>query len=161
MEDLHILEQQQREAQRKLVSAQTTKQKRLDQMRQLHTLLENKNFSNGTLRAKLQQSRDFLSIATREIGNRKLATDRLQDGIADFECKLKRGVQSAKMIQVCSAKIDSFLMLIEHMITSISRLGVERRQISKELRHTYEQSEKKDLELRFAIQDVHKSPSWC
>ena len=161
MQDLQILEQQQQEAKRKLVSAQSTKQKRLDQLRQLNTLLEDKNFSNGTLRAKLQQSRDFLSIATRDLGNRKLTTDRLQVGIADFESKLKRGLNSAKMIQVCGAKIDSFQMVIEHKIENINRLRMEQMQTSTEVRVQYEQTETKDREFRMTIQDAHKrSREW-
>ena len=108
MQDLRILEQQQRDAKEKLVSAQNTKQKQLDRQRQLNTQLENKNYSNGTLRAKLRQSHDFLSDATRELGNRKLTTGQLQDGISDFECKLKRGLQSRNLIQICVAKIDFF-----------------------------------------------------
>ena len=139
------------------MSAQTNKQKRLDQMRQLNTLLENKNYSNGALRAKLQQSYDFLSIATRELGIRKLATERLQDGIADFECKLKKGLKSAKMIQVCGAKIDSFLMVIEHKIATMRRLRIERIHISTEIRQKCEQTEKKDRWLRSAIKDAHNS----
>ena len=156
MQDLHILEQQQREAKRKLVSAQTTKQKRLDQQRKLNTMLENKNYSNGALRAKLRQSHEFLSVATRELGNRRLTTDRSQDGIADFECKLKRGLQSAKMIQICGAKINSFLIVIEHRVENISRLRMETMQVSTEIRQQYEQTEKKDRMLRLAIQDTHK-----
>jgi hypothetical protein len=155
MEDLHIFEQQQLEAKRKLESAQTTKQKRLDQQRQLNTLLENKNYSNGALRAKLRQSHEFLSVATRELGNRKLATDRLQDGIAAFEWKLKRGLQSSKMIQICVAKIDSFLIMIEHRVANMSRLKMETLKISTETCHRYEQTEKKDRMLRSAIQDAH------
>ncbi len=156
MEDLQILEQQQQESKRKLESAQATKQKRLHQLRQLNTLLENKNFSNGALRAKLKQSRDFLSVATRELGNRKLTSDRLQDGIAAFDGKLKRGLESVKLIQVCGAKIDSFLMVIEHKISSINRLRIKRMQMSIEVRQKYEQIETKDRELRAAIQDAHK-----
>lgn len=156
MQDLHILEQQQREAKRKLASAETIKHKRLEQQRQLNTLLENKNYSNGALRAKLRQSRDFLSVTTRELGNRKLATDRLQDGIADFEYKLKRGLQSAKMIQICIAKIDFFLIMIEHRVADINRLRMKTVQVSTEIRQKYEQSEKKDRMLRLAIQDTHK-----
>ena len=157
MQDLQILEQQQREAKRKLVSAQTNKQKLLDQMRRLNTQLENKNYVNGALRAKLQHSHDFLSIATRDLGNRKLATDRLEEGIADFEWKLERGLQSAQLIQVCGAKIDSFLMVIEHKVDIMRRLRIERAQKSTEIRQKYKQTEKKDRELRLAIQDTHKS----
>lgn len=137
------------------MSAQTTKQKRLDQQRQLNTLLENKNYSNGALRAKLRQSHEFLSVATRELGNRKLATDRLQDGIADFEWKLKRGLQSSKMIQICGAKIDYFLIMIDHCVANMSRLKMETMQISTEICQKYEQTEKKDRMLRLAIQDAH------
>ena len=157
MQDLQILEQQQRDAKRKLVSAQTNKQKLLDQMRKLNTLLENKNFANGALRAKLQQSHDFLAIATRDLGNRKLATDRLKEGIADFEGKLKRGLRSAQMVQVCTTKIDSFLMVIEHKVNIMRRLRMERTQKNTEIRQKYEQTEKKDRELRLAVQDTHKN----
>ena len=131
-------------------------QQRRDQQRQLNTLLENKNYSNGALRAKVRQSREFLSVATRELGTRKLATERLLDGIGEFECKLKRGLESLKMFKICEAKIDSFLMMTEHKVDSISRLKMERMQVGLEERQKYDQTEKKDRMLRLAIQDSHK-----
>jgi hypothetical protein len=156
MQDLHILEQQQCEAKRKLVSAQTTKQKRLDQQRQLNALLENKSYSNGALRAKLRQSHEFLSVATRELSNRKLVTDRLQGEIADFECKLKRGLRSAKTIQICGAKIDSSLIVTEHKIANMRRLKMQAMQTNTEIRRKFLRTKKKDQILRLAIQDTHK-----
>ena len=156
MQDLQILEQQQQEAQRKLLSAQNIKQKRLDQQRQLNTLLEEKNYTNGVLRAKLQQSRQFLSIATRELGNRKLETNRLEDGIKEFDCKLKKGLESTKMMQISGGKIDSFLITIEHLVTNKRNLRMKVLEVSSEIRKKYEQTEKKDRMLRVDIQDAHK-----
>ncbi|VEU38704.1 unnamed protein product [Pseudo-nitzschia multistriata] len=138
----------------KLVSAQTMKQKRLEHQRQLNSFLEKKNYSNGALRAKLLQCREFLSVATRDLSNRKLVTDRLQDGIADFEAKLKRGISSARMVRICNAKIDSLLITVDHKIANITRLKVEAIKINKESRKKYERLEERDKIIRLAIQDA-------
>jgi chromosome segregation ATPase len=156
MKDIAILEQQQRDAQRKLESAQTTKENKLNQQRQLNTLLEKKKYSNGALRAKLQQCRDFLSGATRDLGSCKLGTDRFQREIGEFNDKLNKGIRSAKMIEVCNAKIDSLINLTEHKVSKISRLKRDRMDKTKKARMKYEQTEKEDRMLRSAIQDVHK-----
>jgi hypothetical protein len=156
MKDIAILEQQQRDAQRKLESAKTTKQNKLNQQRQLNTLLEKKKYSNGALRAKLQQCRDFLSGATRDLGSCKLGTDRFQDEIGEFNDKLNKGIRSAKMIEVCNAKINSLINLTEHKVSNISRLKREKMDKTKKARMKYEQTEKEDRMLRSAIQDTHK-----
>ena len=156
MKDIAILEQQQRDAHRKLESAKTTKQSKLNQQRQLNALLEKKKYSNGALCAKRQQCRDFLSGATRDLGSCKLGTDRFQGEIGDFNDMLNKGIRSAKMIEVYNAKIDSFINLTEHKLSTISRLKREKMDKTKKARMKYEQTEKEDRMLRSAIQDTHK-----
>ena len=161
MKDIAILEQQQRDAQRKLQNAQITKQSKLDQQKHLNENLEMKKYSNGALRAKLQQWRDFLSSATRELGGCELRRDRCADEIEDFGKKLNKGIRMADRIKISCAMIDSLSNLIEHKTSKIVRLKRGMVDGTKEARAKYEQIEKEDRMLRSSIQVAHrKAREW-
>lgn len=161
MQDLVILQEQQREAQMKLKSAKTTKKNKLEKQQQLNTLLEKKNFTNGSRRAKLVQLREFLSVATRDLGNRKLVADRLQEGISSFERKVKKGVRSTKMIQICNASIDSSLIIAEHKEAKIARLKFRAKLNRKSSRVKYDRMMEAEREIQRAIYGARKIIRRC
>ncbi len=90
MEDLKVLEQQQRDSQRLLASIKLTKQHKLEQRVSLETKLSTLKYSNGEARAQLHQARDVLSKSTRELGAAKLQSERSSDNLKRFDDKLRR-----------------------------------------------------------------------
>jgi hypothetical protein len=125
LEDLRVLEQQQREAQRKLANARATKVHRVEQHVALESKLEHLKYSNGELRAQLRQSREILSCGTRALGARRLVSGRASDDIRQFERKLKKGLLSARMISASRRKIDSIFIVVENKQAVLMRLKLE------------------------------------
>jgi hypothetical protein len=125
LEDLRVLEQQQREAQQKLANARATKVHRVEQHVAMESKLEHLKYSNGELRAQLRQSREILSCGTRALGARRLASGRASDDIREFERKLKKGLLSARMISASRRKIDSIFIVVENKQAVLMRLKLE------------------------------------
>ena len=90
MEDLRVLEQQQRDSQRLLASTKLTKQHKLEQRLSLETNLSTLKYSNGEARAQLQRARDVLSKSTRELGAAKVQSERSSDNLKRFDVKLRK-----------------------------------------------------------------------
>eukprot|EP00957_Ditylum_brightwellii_P159793 12162858-Ditylum_brightwellii.AAC.1 len=72
MEDLRVLEQQQRESQHMLQSIKLTREHKLEQRASLENKLSSVKYSNGERRAQLSRARDVLSKSTRELGTARL-----------------------------------------------------------------------------------------
>jgi chromosome segregation ATPase len=125
MEDLQILEQQQREAQRQLASARLTKEHRLQQQLSLENQLGGLKYSNGEMRAQISQARDLLAAASREFGARRLASNRAADRIRAFDQKLRKGLLSARMISEKRRKIESLLTVGRNKRAILRRLQEE------------------------------------
>ena len=152
MADLQVLEQQQREAQRKLESARLLKVQRHQRREMLQTQLEEIKFSNGELRAQLRQSRELLSTGTRALGARRLVTDQAGSHIRDFEDKLKRGLQATRVNAACQRKVDSILIVVENKLSTLSRLKVAVKQKVQQAVQEAEAAVRQEERLRHDIQ---------
>ena len=100
MEDLRILEQQQRDSQRLLASIKLTKQHKLEQRISLETKLSSLKYSNGESRAQLFRARDVMSKSTRELGTAKIHSERSSENLKKFDDKLKRTLSHVRGLQV-------------------------------------------------------------
>jgi hypothetical protein len=161
LEDLQVLEHQQQESQRKLVDAQVMKQNRINQQKQLNTQLEGIKYSNGALRAQVEQSRKFLSGATRDLSARKLFTERVTDDISGFERKLKQGLYFVRMLVCCNQKIESIMITVEHKVLNVARLKVEASEVIKVLQKKFSETENEVQMIRSAIQEAHMTSHKC
>lgn len=161
LEDLQVLEQQQQESKRKLAHAQATKQNRINQQKQLNAQLEGKKYSNGALYAQVEQSRKFLSGATRDLSACKLVTERLTKEISGFERKLKQSLYFARMVVSSNQKIESVIISVEHKIANVVRLKTEAREVIKILQKQVSSTEERDRMIRSAIQEAHANGHNC
>lgn len=158
MEDLRVLEQQQRESQRRIASARVTRESRLQQNASLQSRLESMKYSNGELRAQIRQSREVLSVCTRSLGARRLANGRIGDGIRDFEKKLKKGLHSARMIMTCRRKIGITSLVLENKIETLQRMSSAAEDKLAGLEQTFKKAKQEEEALREEIrQEVNRT----
>ncbi|CAJ1961637.1 unnamed protein product [Cylindrotheca closterium] len=150
LEDLRVLEMQQRDSQRKLTNAQITKQNRVQQQATLEVQLEQTKYANGELRAQIRQFREFLSCGTRELGTRRLAGSRSGDDIKAFEQQLKRGLQAQRTNTTLVRKISSLIIGLQNKEAILQRLNAE----SKE---KFALLEKDCLDAKLAEEKLRKS----
>lgn len=150
--DLRVLEQQQRDAQKQLMNARSTKEQRMEQHAALESKLEHIKYSNGEFRAQLRQSREVLSTSTRALGSRRLLTDKAGGEIRDFERKLNRGLQSARLNTVCRRKIESLFILLESKLDVLSRVRVEAKDKWNALEKSLKIERGREETLRTSIQ---------
>ncbi len=127
MEDLRVLEQQQRDSQRLLASIKLTKQHKLEQRLSLETKLSTLKYSNGEARAQLQRARDVLSKSTRELGTAKLQSERSSENLKRFDNKLRqtlnhvRGLHSKRrQVEQAIAKLRNVNAMLSHREKTIS-----------------------------------------
>jgi hypothetical protein len=152
MEDLRVLEQQQRDSQRKLANARVTKDHRLQQQMTLEVQLEQQKYTNGELRAQLRQHRDFLSSGTRELGVHRLAGAKAGDDIRDFETKLKQGLQTVRMNAALRRKIDSLHITLQNKEAILRRLEQEAKEKLNIQEREYLDAQHHEQSLRASIQ---------
>jgi hypothetical protein len=155
LEDLQVLEQQQQESKRKLAQAQATKQNRINQQKQLNAQLEGKKYSNGALYAQVEQSRKFLSGATRDLSSCKLVSERLTEGISAFERKLKQSLYFTRLVISSNQKIESVIISVEHKIGNVARLKMEAKECIQTLQTKVSCTEDRYRIIRSAIQEAH------
>lgn len=107
MEDLRVLEQQQRESQRKLAATKLSKQHKLEQQASLESKLSSLKYANGEQRAQLVRARDVLSRSTREVGASKLMSSKSGDALKAFDSRLKRALEVHRKLKAACRKIDA------------------------------------------------------
>ena len=125
MEDLRVLEQQQRESQRKLATIKLTKQHKQTQKVTLETKLVSLKYANGQRRAQLTRARDVLHRSACQMGSAKLRSDKSGANLKDFDEKLTIALASARSMQVLRRKIDGGLVHIRNKDSVIKRLILE------------------------------------
>lgn len=125
MEDLRVLEQQQRESQRLLASVKLTKKHKLDQRSQLETNLSSLKYANGEQRANLSRTREVLSTSTRELGALKLQSNRASADLKNFDKKLKKALTTARELQLYRSKLDASLIEVRNLRSMLSRMKTQ------------------------------------
>ena len=125
MEDLRVLEQQQRDSQRKLATIKLTKQHKIEQRASLESKLSSLKYANGEQRAQLARARDVLSRSTRELGSAKLLSGRSGEALKAFDARLKKALFSARTLQLAQHKLDSGIIELRNKQSIILRLKSE------------------------------------
>jgi hypothetical protein len=151
MQNLRMLEQQQIEARRKLLESHQVKSKEIEVQKKQLLLLEGKKFSNGQARGELDKCRDFLSFASRKMGDRKLSSRDLDCNINDFHRRLDGGIHTCKLIKVTGCMVDSILTAIESKVHSLGLIKDKSSIILKTEIDKYERAKEKEQHLRSSI----------
>lgn len=110
MEDLRILERQQRDSQRLLQSVKLTKQHKLSQKEQLEQTLASLKYKNGQSKAQLSLARQVLSSSTRSLASTKLRSDKSSDNLKSFDEKLKRSIDTIRSLHEKRRRLDDMLL---------------------------------------------------
>jgi len=114
MEDLRVLEQQQRDSQRNLAAIKVTKQHKLDQRSSLDTKLSALKYSNGEARFQLNHARNVLSKSQRELAAAKLRSERSNDNLHKFDDKLKKTLSTVRALHSKRRKLDEAMARLEN-----------------------------------------------
>jgi chromosome segregation ATPase len=151
MHNLQMLEQQQVNARQKLLESRQIKAQDIELQKQLHLLLEGKKFANGQARGELDKYRDFLSFASRKLGDRKRSSAQLDSDINDFHSRLDNGIKSAKMIKVTGFMIDSILAAVQKKVQALSLMEDKCSIALKSEIDKYEKAKHEEQRLRSSI----------
>lgn len=151
MEDLHVLEQQQRDSQRKLEAIKLTKQHKLEQRSALESKLSSLKYANGEQRAQLVRARDVLSRCTRELGAAKLRSGRSSEALRAFDGRLKRALASARSLQVMRRRLDSGIIVLRNKEAIILRLKSQVMDSLKAAEKRHDETKLQEQSLRKAI----------
>ena len=114
MEDLRVLEQQQRDSQRLLASIKLTKQHKLEQRVSLESKMSTLKYSNGEARAQLLRARDVLSKSTRELGSAKIHSERSSDNLKRFDEKLKRTLTHVRGLNTKRRQVEQAIVKLRN-----------------------------------------------
>ena len=114
MEDLRVLEQQQRDSQRLLASIKLSKHHKLEQQSSLETKLSSLKYSNGEARAQLIHAREVLSKSTRELAISKLRSERSSGNLKKFDEKLKKTLEIVRGLHGKRRKLDNAIARLEN-----------------------------------------------
>jgi hypothetical protein len=154
MEDLRILERQQRDSQRLLQSVKLTKQHKLSQKEQLEQTLASLKYKNGQCKAQLSLARQVLSSSTRSLASTKLRSDKSSDNLKRFDEKLKRSIETIRSLHEKRRRIDDMLLrLAEKDIIIRKELEVHRNSLSKKMTELEDSKHKEELLVK-AIQNA-------
>ncbi len=112
MNDIRILEQQQRDSQRMLDSIKLTKAHKLEQKSSLETKLSNLGFRNAELRTELARANKQLSLSHRELLEAKSRSEASRKATNRFDAKLKRAIGVARVLGSYKNKIESAMIVL-------------------------------------------------
>lgn len=134
MADLRILDEQQRDSQRKLESARTTKQRRVEQHGALQAKLRESKYQQGQSRAELQRIHQQLSHAQRSA----LTTNRVKksgDNLRRFDQQLQQALATKRRLhahaRICRAK-KSHLQQQVAMLQSLPQVAAQQCRAAQE-----------------------------
>lgn len=114
MEDLRVLEQQQRDSQSLLASIKLSKHHKLEQRSALESKLSELKYSNGESRAQLIHAREVLSKSTRELASTKLRSERSSSNLKKFDENLKKTLGIVRGLHVKRRKLDNALARLDN-----------------------------------------------
>jgi len=155
MEDLRVLEQQQRESQRKLASSRLTKEHKETQKTNLETKIASLKYANGQQRAQLARSRELLHTSACQVGTAKLRSDTSGTNLKDFDNQLKVALSSTRSMQVLRRKIDGRLILMRNNDTIMTQLLEQNLEQVKAMEKEHNSVNNYELSLRRIIQENH------
>ena len=117
MEDLRVLEQQQRESQHLLTSIKLTKKHKVEQFSQAEQQLAAAKYANGENRAMLTRYRQILSQKTREMGSLKIRRANGSTDLKRLDVKLRKALATAERLRIYRRKIDATVLALSNTVS--------------------------------------------
>lgn len=113
--DLRILDQQQRESLRMLESTKLTKTHKLEQKKSLEVNLSNVKYQNGEMRAELQRANKELSQHHRQVLDARSRSEKSRKDSTRFDAKLKRTIGVARVLSTYQNKIEAAMIALNEI----------------------------------------------
>jgi len=110
MNDLRILEQQQRESKRMLESMKLTKVHKLEQMKSIDVNLSNLKYQAGEMRAELQRANKELSKHHRQVLDARSRSEKSRKDSTRFDAKMKRAIGVARVLATYQNKVEAAMI---------------------------------------------------
>ena len=155
MEDLRVLEEQQRDSQRKLVQVKTLKHNRLERRSAVENMLASLKYRNGEHRAQINRAHEVLSMTTREMEAVKLDATRNDERLKTFDNKLKKALIRSRMHQTYRRKIDGRIINIRSRESVCHRLLSALREDVKTAEKTLQDAKIEEQHLRQATSHLN------
>jgi hypothetical protein len=154
MEDLRILEQQQRESQRNLAAIKVVKQHKIEQRSSLDGKLFSLKFSNGEARFQLNHSRQVLSNSQRDLASAKLRSERSNDNLKKFDTKLKKAFESLRGLHLKRRKMEEMMVLLGNLFSNLDAKEKDMNHKTKQLELDLEDAKYRETLLIKSIQSA-------
>ena len=110
MNDLRILEQQQRESKRMLESMKLTKVHKLEQKKSIDVNLSNLKYQAGEMRAELQRANKELSKHHRQVLDARSRSEKSRKDSTRFDAKMKRAIGVARVLATYQNKVEAAMI---------------------------------------------------
>lgn len=110
MNDLRILEQQQRESKRMLESMKLTKVHKLEQKKAIDVNLSNLKYQAGEMRAELQRANKELSKHHRQVLDARSRSEKSRKDSTRFDAKMKRAIGVARVLATYQNKVEAAMI---------------------------------------------------
>lgn len=110
MNDLRVLEQQQRESTRMLESIKLTKMHKLEQKKGLEVNLSNLKYQTGEMRAELQRASKELSKHHRQVLDARSRSEKSRKDSTRFDAKMKRVIGVARVLGTYQNKVEAAMI---------------------------------------------------
>lgn len=121
MNDLRLLEEQQREAQRKVAIMKLNKQQKEEQLQRLEQSLASLQYTNAQQREQLERCRQLMSVQTRELGAVKLRSCKATSDLKRFDDKLRNGLQVMHELSRQQRAMETKLVQLENCSRILER----------------------------------------
>ena len=152
MEDVRILEEQQRQADQKLDSAKRYKEQCTQRQQQVETTLSTLKYENGKNAELIQQQRITLQQCGRELGTIREEDHRAENELRKFHDKLKKASACCRKIVSLYTQIDRATILLRKKETDQRRVLADAEDKAREAETRYAETVRHEELVLKAIQ---------
>ena len=152
MEDVRILEEQQRQADQKLHSAKRYKEQCTQHQQQVETTLSTLKYENGKNAELIQQQRITLQQCGRELGTLREEDTRADNDLRKFHDKLKKATACCRKIVSLYTQIDRATILLRKKETDQRRVLADAEDKAREAETRYAETVRHEELVLKAIQ---------
>ncbi|GFH60379.1 hypothetical protein CTEN210_16855 [Chaetoceros tenuissimus] len=161
MEDLRILEQQQRDSQQQLATIKVTKQHKLDQRSMFESKLSALKYSNGELRFQLNHARTVLSKIQRELATAKISSERSNNDLKKFDEKLKATLDIVNKLHNKRRNLDGVIARLENKCDEMQQREKSIEEQVKNVKGQVESVVHQEKLLAKDVQDIKNEKQQC
>jgi len=120
MNDLRILEQQQRESTRMLESIKLTRVHKLEHKKALDVNLSNLKYQTGEMRAELLRANKELSQHHRQVLDARSHSEKSRKDSTRFDAKMKRAIGVARVLGTYQNKVEAAIIGLNEIDTKLN-----------------------------------------